>query len=31
VQLAKRENATLLTGHEPDCWSKIKRSPDCYR
>jgi N-acyl homoserine lactone hydrolase len=31
VQLARRENATLLTGHEPDCWSRIKRSPDCYR
>ncbi len=31
VRLAKRENATLLPGHEPDCWSKIKRSPDCYR
>lgn len=31
VQLAKRENATLLPGHEPDCWNKIKRSPDCYR
>jgi len=31
VQLAKRENATLLPGHEPDCWGKIKRSPDCYR
>jgi len=31
VQLAKRENATLLPGHEPDCWSKMKRSPDCYR
>ncbi len=31
VQLAKRENATLVPGHEPDCWSKLKRSPDCYR
>jgi len=31
VQLAKRENATLLPGHEPGCWSKVKRSPDCYR
>ncbi len=30
VQLAKRENATLLPGHEPDCWSKMKRSPDGY-
>jgi N-acyl homoserine lactone hydrolase len=31
VQLAKRENATLVPGHDPSCWSKIKRSPDCYR
>lgn len=31
VQLAKRENAILVPGHEPDCWSKLKRSPDCYR
>lgn len=31
VQLAKRENATLLPGHEPDCWNNMKRSPDCYR
>jgi N-acyl homoserine lactone hydrolase len=31
VQLAKRENAMLLPGHEPGCWGKIKRSPDCYR
>jgi N-acyl homoserine lactone hydrolase len=31
VQLAKRENATLFPGHEPDCWSKMKRSPDGYR
>jgi N-acyl homoserine lactone hydrolase len=31
VQLAKRENATLFPGHEPTCWSKMKRSPDCYR
>ena len=31
VQLAKRDNATLFPGHEPNCWSKIKRSPECYR
>ncbi len=31
VQLAKRENATLVPGHEPGCWSTLKRSPDCYR
>ncbi len=31
VQLAKRENATLLPGHQPDCWSTWKRSPECYR
>jgi N-acyl homoserine lactone hydrolase len=31
VQLAKRENATLVPGHEPDCWSTLKRSPACYR
>jgi N-acyl homoserine lactone hydrolase len=31
VQLAKRENATLVPGHQPGCWSKLKRSPDCYR
>lgn len=31
VQLAKRENATLVPGHQPDCWTKLKRSPDCYR
>jgi N-acyl homoserine lactone hydrolase len=31
VALAKRENATLVPGHEPGCWSTIKRSPDCYR
>jgi len=31
VQLAKRENAMLLPGHQPDMWSRVKRSPDCYR
>ena len=31
VQMAKRENATLVPGHQPDCWSRLKRSPDCYR
>jgi len=31
VQLAKREKATLLPGHEPGCWNKIKRAPDFYR
>jgi N-acyl homoserine lactone hydrolase len=31
VQLAKREGATLVPGHEPGCWNTLKRSPDCYR
>ncbi len=31
VQLAKHEKATLLPGHQPGCWSEMKRSPECYR
>ena len=31
VQLVKRENATLVPGHQPGCWSTLKRSPECYR
>lgn len=31
IQIAKREKATLIPGHEPGCWNKIKRSPDFYR
>jgi N-acyl homoserine lactone hydrolase len=31
VQLAKRENATLFPGHQPECWNTQKRSPDYYR
>ncbi len=28
--LARRSEATVVTGHDPDAWPTFKHSPDCY-
>jgi glyoxylase-like metal-dependent hydrolase (beta-lactamase superfamily II) len=29
-RLARRSNATVVTGHDPDAWPKFKHSPEAY-
>jgi len=28
--LARRSEATVVTGHDPDAWPTFKHSPECY-